>query len=77
MKSKNNKIKNQVVKVELFDNEGKDVFSESKKVNNKDQKINFAKTIENIKQWNAETPNLYRYTISLLDNKGNVLEIIS
>lgn len=73
----NNKIKNPVVKVELFDNEGKAVFSESKKVNNKDQKINFAKTIENIKQWNAETPNLYRYTISLLDNKGNVLEIIS
>ncbi|CAD0006811.1 glycoside hydrolase family 2 TIM barrel-domain containing protein [Flavobacterium salmonis] len=73
----NNKIKNPVVKVELFDNEGKTVFSESKKVSSKDQKINFAKTIENIKQWNAETPNLYRYTISLLDNKGNVLEIIS
>ena len=73
----NNKIKNPAVKVELFDKEGKTVFSETKKVNTKEQKISFAKTIENVKQWNAETPNLYRYTITLLDNKGNTLEIIS
>ncbi|OYX84764.1 MAG: beta-galactosidase [Flavobacteriales bacterium 32-34-25] len=73
----NNKIKNPVVKVDLFDNQGKNVFSETKKVNPKEQKISFAKTIENVKQWNAETPNLYRYSITLLDNKGKVLEIIS
>jgi beta-galactosidase len=73
----NNKIKNPVVKVELFDNEGKVVFSENKKVNAKEQKISFGKTIENVKQWNAETPNLYRYTITLLDNKGKEVAIIS
>ncbi|PJJ09130.1 beta-galactosidase [Flavobacterium sp. 1] len=73
----NNKIKNPAVKVELFDNEGKTVYSESKKVSPKEQKISFAKTIENVKQWNNETPNLYRYTITLLDNKGKTLEIIS
>jgi beta-galactosidase len=73
----NNKIKNPAIKVDLFDNDGKIVFSENKKVNVKEQKISFEKTIENVKQWNAETPNLYRYTITLLDNKGKILEIIS
>jgi beta-galactosidase len=73
----NNKIKNPAIKVDLFDNDGKIVFSENKKVNSKEQKISFEKTIENVKQWNAETPNLYRYTITLLDNKGKTLEIIS
>ena len=73
----NNTIKNPSVKVELFDKQGNIVYSENKKVNSKEQKISFEKTIENVKQWNAETPNLYRYTISLLDNKGKTLEIIS
>jgi beta-galactosidase len=73
----NNKINNPAVKVELFDNDGKVVFSETKKVSSKEPKISFANTVENVKQWNAETPNLYRYTITLLDNKGKVLEIIS
>nr|WP_315197467.1 glycoside hydrolase family 2 TIM barrel-domain containing protein [uncultured Flavobacterium sp.] len=73
----NNKIKNPAVKVELFDDKGNVVFSESKKVKAKEQKISFSKIIESVKQWNAETPNLYRYTIALLDNKGNILEIIS
>lgn len=73
----NSKIKNPAVKVDLYDNQGKVVFSETKKVLNKDQKINFTKTIDNVKQWNAETPNLYPYTISLLDEKGNTLEVIS
>lgn len=72
-----NTIKNPSIKVELFDKEGKTVYSESKKVNAKEEKINFSGTIENVKQWNAETPNLYRYTITLLDNKGKTLEIIS
>ena len=70
-------IKNPAVKVDLFDNQGKVVFSEIKKVSTKDQKTSFTNTIENVKQWNAETPNLYRYTITLLDSKGKTLGIIS
>ncbi len=73
----NTKVNNPTLKVELFDNQENVVFSESKKVNAKEQKISFEKTIENVKQWNAETPNLYRYTITLLDNKGKTLEIIA
>ena len=73
----NNKIKNPAVKVELFDDQEKVIYSESKKINDKAQKISFEKTFENVKQWSNETPNLYRYTIALLDNKGKTLEIIS
>ncbi|WP_035651330.1 glycoside hydrolase family 2 TIM barrel-domain containing protein [Flavobacterium sp. ASV13] len=73
----NNKIKSPSVKIELFDKEGKTIYSESKKVNAKETKISFSKTIENVKQWNAETPNLYRYNITLLDSKGNILEAVS
>lgn len=73
----NNTIKNPSVKVELFDKEGKTVYSESKKVNAKEEKISFSGTIENVKQWNAESPNLYRYTITILDSKGKTLEIIA
>lgn len=72
-----NTIKNPSITVELFDKQGNVVYSENKKINTKEQKISFQKTLENVKQWNAETPNLYRYTISLLDNKGKTLEIIS
>jgi beta-galactosidase len=73
----NNTIKNPAVKVELLDKEGNVVYSESKKVNAKEQKVSFTKTIENVKQWNSETPNLYRYTITLQDDKGKTLEIVS
>src|SRR6218665_152676 len=71
------KVKNPSVKVELFDDQNKVIYSESKKISDKAQNISFEKTIQNVKQWSNETPNLYRYTISLLDDKGKTLEIIS
>lgn len=33
-------------------------------------------TIKNIKQWNAEQPNLYNLLISLKDSEGEILEVI-
>ena len=73
----NNKIKNPSVKVELSDNKGVVVYSEVKKVASNQSKISFSKTIQNVKQWNAEKPNLYAYTISLVDTKGSTIEIVS
>lgn len=73
----NNKIKSPSLRVELFDTEGKLVFSENRKLKEQEHQISFSKTVENVKHWNAETPNLYSYTISLLDSKGKVLEIVS
>lgn len=71
------KIKKASVTVALFDLEGNQIYAESKQVKSIEQKINFEKTIENVKQWNAETPNLYTYTLTLTDKKGNVLGVIS
>jgi len=39
--------------------------------------INFKSTLHNIKQWNAEHPNLYQLVIELKDKKGKTLEVTS
>ncbi|TDD94221.1 glycoside hydrolase family 2 TIM barrel-domain containing protein [Flavobacterium cellulosilyticum] len=71
------KIKNPIVKLQLFDSDEKLVYSEEKKVSSENEKISFDKTISNVKKWSNEAPNLYRYTLSLLDKKGTVIEVIS
>jgi beta-galactosidase len=70
-------IKKPTLSVALFDVDGNQIFSEAKKATSGNQKISFEKTIENVKQWSAETPNLYRYTLTLTDEKGNVMGVIS
>ncbi len=70
-------IKNPAVTVALFDADGNQMYTEEKKAVSGNQKISFEKTIENVKQWSAEAPNLYRYTITLTDGKGKVIGIIS
>ncbi len=74
---KNSEIKKPAVKIQLFDTEGKLMYSEEKKVADVNQKISFEKAIENVKKWNEETPNLYRYALTLTDDKGKVIEVIS
>lgn len=70
-------IKKPAVTVALFDAEGNQMYTEEKKAVSGNQKISFEKTIENVKQWSAEAPNLYRYTLTLTDGKGKVLGVIS
>jgi len=70
-------IKKPTLSVALFDVDGNQIFSEEKKATSGNQKISFEKTIENVKQWSAETPNLYRYTLTLTDEKGNVIGVVS
>ncbi|GGF21881.1 glycoside hydrolase family 2 TIM barrel-domain containing protein [Echinicola rosea] len=62
---------------ELLDSDGEEVYSEIKAVNNTDQEVTFSKTINNVKKWSAEQPNLYRYVISLMDDQGNTLAAVS
>lgn len=71
------KIKKPIVYIALFDLDGNLIFSEKKQVVSVNQKISFEKTIENVKQWNAETPNLYTYTLTLTDKKGKVIGVLS
>ena len=76
-KFKNSKIKKPSLKVELFDGRGKSIFSEERKKVTADADILFQTTVDNVSKWSGEFPNLYRYTISLMDRKGNELGAIS
>jgi len=51
--------------------EGKAVFA------GKEVELKFAETILNPNKWTAETPNLYNLTLSLINDKGEVTEVLS
>jgi beta-galactosidase len=70
-------IKKPSVSVQLFDLSGNQIYSEEKKMSLTDIDISFETTIENVQQWSAEAPNLYRYTLTLSDEKGKVIGVIS
>lgn len=42
--------------------------------NNSKNSVSFATTIKNVKQWNAESPNLYTLVIKLKDDKNKTIE---
>jgi beta-galactosidase len=67
-----------VIDASLFDGSNK-MFTESKtvKVSGDETTVNFNKTVEGIKKWSAEKPNLYSLLISLKDKNGNISECVS
>jgi beta-galactosidase len=68
--------KSQVV-FKLYDSGEKLIVSKSSELavfKNNENQINFQATIENVKQWSAEHPNLYTLVIELKDKKGNRIE---
>ncbi|PCJ98726.1 MAG: beta-galactosidase [Flavobacteriaceae bacterium] len=69
--------KKAVLSFELFDDSGKAIFSESKKVTAKDLEIQFSGIVKNVAKWSGESPSLYRYVLKLSDAKGNDLAVIS
>ena len=54
------------------------IYTEEKKVAGDDKKANisFTKSIQGIRRWSAETPDLYTLVISLKNTKGNNLESV-
>lgn len=58
-------VNNQLIASKLF---------ELAVLGNNEGQVNFQKTIENVKQWSAEHPNLYTLVIELKDKKGNIIE---
>lgn len=58
-------VNNQLIASKLF---------ELAVLGNNEGQVNFQTTIENVKQWNAEHPNLYTLVIELKDKKGNIIE---
>ncbi|BEG98393.1 glycoside hydrolase family 2 TIM barrel-domain containing protein [Bacteroides sedimenti] len=63
----------------LLDADGKTVLQNQEKAAvNESAKISFGKKIiENVKSWNAETPNLYTLVLTLKDENGKLLESTS
>ncbi len=72
-------VKNYQLKLELFDSDLKPVF-ETELIQNisigpkKSKKFQFEQAVSNPKKWTAETPNLYRCLITLLDNNNKTIE---
>ncbi|MDN3668482.1 glycoside hydrolase family 2 TIM barrel-domain containing protein [Echinicola jeungdonensis] len=72
-----NEIDRGSLSFELFAPSGEKVYSEEKSVNGEDQSLSFKEQIRNVKRWSAEHPHLYRYTLTLKDDQGKVLAVVS
>ncbi len=74
---KNDKT-NEVVEIELFDpsKQLKPIFKK-RMINSFDSMVSISTSIPNIKQWNAETPNLYTLIITHKNQQGQIIEVIS
>lgn len=70
------RIKAANVEVAVYDG-NKELLKKSipARLNKNSANISFTSTIENIKHWTAETPNLYTLIVELKDNKGSSIEI--
>ncbi len=76
LKNHLNSAKQVTLSYQLIDTDNTVVAAEERLVDVSKQGsvINFHKTIEAVKQWSAEKPNLYKLVIATKDQKGNELE---
>ena len=67
------------LRYQILDEKGQVVKTDVKSISVKDDaQINdFKASIENVKQWSAEEPNLYTLTLETMDNQDNILEATS
>lgn len=67
------------LKVELFDANNNEIFSNSKSIDVKPTKSNllFESVIPHVKSWSAETPNLYTAIITLSDTQNKIVQTTS
>jgi len=77
-----NKVNNVDIKVELLDDDKglQSIYEQKRSMYlpaNEDKLITFESNISNPKKWTAETPNLYTLLISIIDEKGKLVEVIS
>lgn len=67
---------NQLVKVQLIDEKGKQVYTAYKNIR-KDSLCTFSANIPSVKKWNAESPHLYTLFIEHLNKSGKLIEVIT
>ena len=79
LKNTKNLSENRIVNVDLLDADSKTVFSVNKLVNitPKTSKVSLEGLINNVKQWTAETPNLYTVIITLSTAESKVVQATS
>lgn len=65
------------LEVQLFSPEGSLVYSEIKKNINSAEPQSFTTRVDEVKAWSGEFPNLYTYSIALLDRKGKTIQAVS
>ena len=71
-------IQNHKIQVELFEDDKFVIpIYQSELVLTVENKPHFESTINQVRKWTAETPNLYYLQISLLDYAGNILESLT
>ncbi|GGF76415.1 glycoside hydrolase family 2 TIM barrel-domain containing protein [Wenyingzhuangia marina] len=70
-------FKKGAVQVKLYNPEGKLVFDVKEKVKKKTTEVNFNEIVENVAAWSGEFPNLYTYSISLLDDENKAIGVIN
>lgn len=78
VKNTNSTDKNITVKYDLNDKDGKTVTSGSKDISIKGNgvsTVNFDYTISNVETWTSEYPNLYKLTMTVIDN-GKTVEVV-
>ncbi len=71
---------NYTVEYQIIDQKQKVIASDSQeaKINKKEaEKLTFSKEIDNPKKWTAETPNLYSLVISLKNEAGEIVEVVT
>ncbi len=78
----NKAAKKYKIQVELFDDEGNSVVKgiadgPTSIPPGEEVMINFAEAVRNPKKWSAETPDLYRLSIQLLDKKFDTQEAVA
>ncbi len=69
-------LKNYKASVELLDEAGKRIKQTSVNLNDSNKYKNVVIKLNDPEKWSAETPNLYTVLITLMDKRGNVMEVI-
>ena len=76
IKNTKKSIETRKLKITLFNDEHTPVFSKTKNINVSKEKSNivFKETIQNVKSWTAETPNLYTAVLTLSNENEDILQ---
>jgi beta-galactosidase len=71
------KMRRPDLRLKLFDPDGEMVYTETQTNFDPEEQQQFSATISNVKKWSGEFPNLYTYTLELLDSRDRSVQALS